>query len=42
MNRFIVGLLVIATCFKAHAQGSDSENASKITDDEHGYSFRIP
>jgi hypothetical protein len=42
MNRFIFGVLVIAACFKAHAQGSDSGNANKITDDEHGYSFRAP
>ncbi len=42
MNQFLLGALLIAACFIAHAQGIDSEATDKITDDEHGYSFRVP
>ena len=42
MKRFLLGALLIAACFKAHAQGPDGAGADKITDDEHGYSFRVP
>jgi hypothetical protein len=42
MNQFLLGALLIAACFKSHAQGLDSGTGEKIIDDEHGYSFRVP